>query len=154
MRIQNRPIKTTDRALFLALQADCKDYPGGIRALADSMGLNPTTLANTLNPDNEASPPSMAALIEIIKVAQAKRAAFYIAQMVGQVTVDMEIEPKPRSQAIGAFMELMHSVGDVIGKGSEFAKDNDFDAVERRTLEPLLIGLMKATAEMLQSIRS
>lgn len=27
-----RPIKQTHRALFLALQADAKEYPGGIRA--------------------------------------------------------------------------------------------------------------------------
>ena len=73
MRINNRPSKQTDRGLFLALQADAKDYPGGIRALAEMLGVNGNTLGNGLNPDHDAQPPSFALTSRFIKTAQAKR---------------------------------------------------------------------------------
>jgi len=44
-------------------------------------------------------------------------------------------------------------VGELLGKGSEAAKDLRFDAEERRMLEPLLLALMKASAELLQAVR-
>ncbi len=153
MRIQNRPSKQVDRSFFLAMQADAKDYPGGIRALAHSMELNPTTLANCLNPDHDAQPPSLAVLIEIIKTAQARRAVFSICQMVGQVPMDFELEPREPAEAIGLFLSLVSSASELLGTGSEAAKDGRFDASERRALDPLLMALMKATGELLQSIR-
>lgn len=153
MRIQNRPCKHVDRGFFLALQADGKDYPGGIRALAESIGINPTTLANCLNPDHDAQPPSLAVLLEIIKAAQARRAVFALCQMVGQVPMDFELEHRSQAESVRLFLTLMHTVGDVLGKGSDAAKDGRFDADERQMIEPLLLGLMKAAGELLQSFR-
>lgn len=74
-----RPIKQAHRALFLALQADAKEYPGGVRAIAETMGMNGNTLANGINPDHEAPPPSFSVILEIVVVAQAKRAIFALA---------------------------------------------------------------------------
>lgn len=153
MRIQNRPAKHIDRSFFLALQADAKDYPGGIRALAELIGINPTTLANCLNPDNETQPPSLAVLLEIIKVAQARRAVFSLCQMVGQVPMDFDMTHRSPAESIRLFLTLMHTVGDVLGKGSEAAKDGRFDSDERSMLEPLLLGLMRSAGELLQSVR-
>lgn len=153
MRIQNRPCKQVDRGFFLSLQADAKDYPGGIRALAESIGINPTTLANSLSPDHEAQPPSLAVLLEIIKAAQARRAVFALCQMVGQVPMDFDLEHRTTAESVRLFLSLMHTVGDLLGAGSEAAKDGRFDAEERQMLEPLLLGLMKAAGELLQSVR-
>lgn len=153
MRIQIRPCKQVDRGFFLGLQADAKDYPGGIRALAESIGINPTTLANCLNPDHDAQPPSLAVLLEIVKAAQARRAVFSICQMVGQVPMDFELENRSPAESVRLFLSLMHTVGDLLGAGSEAAKDGRFDAEERQMLEPLLLGLMKAAGELLQSVR-
>lgn len=153
MRINNRPAKHTDRSLFLALQADAKEFPGGIRALADHIGVNGNTLGNTLNPDHEAPPPSFALILEIIKLAQAKRTVFSLAQMVGQVPMDFELENHSRAEAVRMFLTLIHTASDLFGKGSEYAKDGAFDADERQALEPLLLALMKATGELLQTVR-
>lgn len=148
-----RPCKQSDRSLFLALQADAKEFPGGIRALSEILGINGNTLSNCLNPDHEAPPPSFSVVIEIVKVAQAKRAMFAMAQLVGQVPMDFELEHREPAEAVRLFLTLMHTVGDVLGKGSDAAKDGRFDADERRMLEPLLLGLMKSAGELLQSVR-
>lgn len=95
-----RPIKQAHRALFLALQADAKEYPGGVRAIAETMGMNGNTLANGINPDHEAPPPSFSVILEIVVVAQAKRAIFALAHLVGQVPMDFELEERPPAEAV------------------------------------------------------
>lgn len=149
----SRPTKQIHRALFLALQADAKEYPGGIRALADIMAMNGSTLANGLNPDHEAPPPSFGVLLEIVVLAQARRTVFALAQLVGQVPMDFDMEQRSPAEAVRLFLSLVSSASEVFGKGSEAAKDGRFDAGERRALEPLLLGLMQSSAELLQSIR-
>lgn len=145
--------KSNHRALFLAMQADAKDFPGGIRGIAEIMGRNCSTLANQLNPDHEAAPPSLDVLVELIKLSQAKRTVFVFAQMVNQVPMDFQLDHTSQAEAVNLFLTMMHKVGDLLGKGSEAAKDGRFDAGERKMLEPLLLGLMKACGELLQAVR-
>ncbi|AZY48838.1 hypothetical protein D0839_17130 [Bordetella avium] len=139
--------------MFLALQADAKEYPGGIRAIAESMGMNGNTLANGINPDNEVAPPSFGVIVEIIVLAQARRAVFALAQMVGQVPMDIELEPGDPRESVQLFLSLVSSASNLLGVGSEAAKDGRFCAQERRALEPLLLALMKSTGELLQVVR-
>ena len=63
------------------MQADAKEFPGGIRAIAEVMGMNGQTLANGINPDHEAPPPSFAVVLEIVVLAQAKRTVFSLSQL-------------------------------------------------------------------------
>lgn len=148
-----RPAKHTYRALFLALQADAKEYPGGISALAASIGVNPSTLANCINPDHEGQPPSLSTTLELINLCQAKRSIFALAQLVDQVPMDFSIEGKPAAESIKLFMGLMQTVGLFMEKGSAAASDMHFSASERKELEPLLMMLMQSTGELLRSIR-
>jgi len=149
-----RPTKQVYRALFLALQADAKDYPGGIRAIAQVMGMNGNTLANGLNPDHEAPPPSFSSILEILTVAQAKRAVFSIAQLVDQIPMDFIAEHPEPKQAVAAFLALVSSASKTLDSGSVAASDGRFCIDERRQMEPLLLGLMRASADLLQVIRS
>lgn len=149
-----RPTKQAHRALFLALQADAKEYPGGIRAIAHTMGMNGNTLANGLNPDHDAPAPSFGTILEIITLAQARRAVFSLAQMVGQVPMDVELDSVDPKAALAAFFELVQSASRTLDAGSTAAKDGHFCIDERRQLEPLLLLLMKTSAELLQAIRS
>ncbi|QFY42967.1 hypothetical protein F6R98_10365 [Candidatus Methylospira mobilis] len=149
-----RIAKQTHRALFLALQADAKEFPGGIRSIAESMGMNGTNLANGLNPDHDALPPSFGVVLEVIMLAQAKRAVFYLTQMVGQVPMDFEVlEPRSPAEAIALFLSLVEKVSAVLGHGSHAAKDGHFDAEERKALEPMLFALMQACGILLQAIK-
>lgn len=146
-------IKQTNRSLFLAMQADAKDFPGGIRAIADFLGRNSNTLGNQLNPDHDAAPPSMEVMVDLIKLAQGKRTTFALAQLAGQVTMEMQFDHRPPGESVQRFMALVREASAVFGKGAEFAEDFRFDPAERKALEPLLMGLLKATGEMLQDIR-
>ncbi|MDR1310267.1 MAG: hypothetical protein LBK01_00075 [Burkholderiaceae bacterium] len=148
-----RPIKQTHRALFLALQADAKEFPGGIRAIAQTMGMNGNTLANGINPDHEALPLSFGVILEIIVLSQARRAVFALAQLVGQVPMDFELEQRNTEDAVRLFLSLVSAASGLFGTGSEAAKDGRFDPEERKVIEPLLLDLMKASAELLQAIR-
>ena len=149
-----RPTKQTYRALFLALQADAKEFPGGIKAIAEAMGVNGNTLSNGINPDHDAPPPSFSAILEIIVLAQAKRSIFAVSQLVGQIPMDFEIADRRPEEAISLFLTLVSTASKAFGAGSDFAQDGRFDARERKELEPMLFALMKATAELMQSLRS
>lgn len=146
-------IKDKHRSLFLAMQADAKDFPGGIRAVAEFMGRNAHTLGNQLNPDHDAAPPSLDVLVELMKLTRAKRTAFALAQLVDQVTMDVRFDHRSPAESVQVFMALVHESGSVLGKGSEFASDLHFDAQERKALEPLLLNLLQATVELLHSLR-
>lgn len=148
-----RPIKQTHRALFLALQADAKEFPGGISAIARHLDMNGNTLANGINPDHDAAPPSMSAIIEIVVLAQAKRTVFALSHLVGQVPMDFELEPRDPADAMRLFLVLVGKASKTLGAGSAAAQDGHFCADDRRTLEPFLLALMKAAGELLQSIR-
>ena len=148
-----RPAKQAHRALFLALQADAKEFPGGITELAHRIGCNKTTLANGLNPDNDTLPPSFTTILEIVLLAQAKRTVFALTQLTGQIPMDFEIENRSPAEAVSLFLSLIHSASEMFSTGSEYAKDGRFDTTERRKLEPLLMALMKACGELLQSIK-
>lgn len=145
--------KQEHRALFLALQADAKSFPGGIRALAEIMGMNATSLANALNPDHDSQPPAFGRVLEIIKLTQGKRGVFAIAQLVGQAPMDVEFEHRCRHESIRLFLSLIESAGKTLGHGSHAAQDGHFDLDERRALEPLLMCLIQAAAELLTAVR-
>lgn len=153
MKDRLRTIKQDYRALFLALQADAKKYPGGIRALAEIIGVNGTTLANNLNPDHEASPPSFATVLEVINHAQAKSAVYTIANLVGQVPMDIQGDcDYNEKDQIKHFLGLVSSASLLLNHGSEAAKDFRFDAHEKQQLRPLLIDLIKTSAHLFRSL--
>ncbi len=151
---KNRPSKERHRSLFLSLQADAKEFPGGISGIAKSIGMNGKTLANGLNPDHEAPPPSFSVILEIIVLTQAKRSVFAIAQLVNQVTMDLDETGDSCSEEkqIELFLTLVSSASNVLGQGSEAAKDKNFNSSERRQLAPLLLSLMQITASLYESI--
>lgn len=152
MRTQ-RPTKERYRSLFLALQADAKEYPGGIRAMAEVMGLNGGTLSNGVNPDHEALPPSFAVILELITLCQAKRTVFALAQLVNQIPMDLDIDHATEAESMQRMFTLIHQSGAMLQQASEHMRDGRIDQNERRQLEPVLYRLLQATAEMIRSIR-
>lgn len=146
----DRPIKKDRRSLFLALQSDAKKYPGGIKALAEALGINGNTLSNGLNPDHDAPPPPFATIIEIISLTQAKQAMYELTQIVGQVPMDTSWNDDDCDEKcqIQSFLELVHSASMLLSTGSEAARDNRFDAREKSQLKPMLVELMRVTARL------
>lgn len=145
--------KSRHRSLFCAMQADAKSFEGGIQNFASFIGRNGNTVGNQFNPEHDAAPPSLEMVAELIKLTGGDRTVFALCQMAGKVPMDFEVEHHAPSESIRLFLSLVHSASELMGKGSEAAKDLHFDAGERKELEPLLLALMKATAEVLQSVR-
>ncbi|PTQ86893.1 phage regulatory CII family protein [Nitrosomonas ureae] len=153
MRHSSRLTKQIYRSLFLSLQADAKKFPGGITALAGVLGMNPTTLANHLNPDHEALPPSFSVLLEIIIHCQAKATIFSLAYLIGQATIDVDLsleQTEPKCQ-VKTFLSLVASTSTLLKEGSDAAQDFHFDASERQKLRPLLLHLMQITTQLYNS---
>lgn len=124
-----RSPKEEFRPFFLALQADCKSFPGGITAVAERVGVTKFTLANAINPDQLASsPPSLGVLLEIIT--------------------------RIPGESIRLFLELTRKASAALGAGALAAEDGRFDAAERQELEPLLRELLQATGDLIASLRS
>lgn len=102
-----RPTKEEYRPLFLALQADCKSFPGGITALAERIGVTKFTLASAVNPDQtNASPPSLGVLLEVITLAQARRTVFELCHLVGQIPIDVDVEESSARDSVHLFLAL------------------------------------------------
>lgn len=149
-----RSPKEEFRPFFLALQADCKSFPGGITAVAERVGVTKFTLANAINPDQLASsPPSLGVLLEIITRTQAKRSVFELCRLVGQVPVDMELEHRQASESIHLFLELTRRASTVISAGATAIEDGRFDSEERKEIDDMLADLMQAATELRASLR-
>jgi hypothetical protein len=142
------------RGFFLALQSDCKAFPGGIAALAELIGMNGKTLANQLNPDYLEALPTLATLLELVGLADAKRPVFFMAQLIGQTTMPIQIQHHGRKEAVQLFLAVMKKTAGVIGTGSEAAADLWFDAAEADAMEGLLLELIQSCGELLISLRS
>jgi hypothetical protein len=147
-------MKITHRALFLALQADAKKYPGGIRALGEALGLNGCTLANGLNPDHDCPPPTFSTVVEIILLAQGKQSIFQLCQLVNQAPVDIEMDDdQSEAGQIEQFLALVSATSDCLSRGSNHIKDGRFDQIEKREIAPLLLALIQVAAKLYSSVK-
>lgn len=148
-----RTFKQEHRSLFLALQADAKKYPGGISALAKVLGKSKEGLANSIDPNHETQPPSFATVAHIIDLTQEKRALFELCQLVGMVPMDLNLDSDiDEACQIRTFLSLVSSASHFMNKGSDAARDNRFDAAEKKELAPLLLHLMQITAQLYRSL--
>ncbi|SFI76232.1 phage regulatory CII family protein [Nitrosomonas sp. Nm34] len=146
----SRPAKQEYRQVFLALQSDAKKYPGGIAGLARVLNKSPEGLANCLDPNHDAQPPSLSVVLQLIELTQEKRAVFEICQLVNQTPMDIDLgssDLKEESQ-VKHFLSLVAAASACLNTGSEHLKDGKFDASERKELAPLLLELNQVTASL------
>ncbi|GEM_PF-3360223 len=146
--------KREHRRLFLALHADAKTYPGGISGLAREMGINGNTLTSQLNADSDHKPPAFSHIIELIVLTGGRRSIYAMCQLVGKVPMEMPMQDRSQEEAIRLFLKLVGTASKTFDTGSEAAADGVFCARERAVLEPLLLELLVATGELLNSIRA
>lgn len=146
--------KNENRRVFLALQADAKSYPGGITGLSEQLGINKTTLANQLNPNHEATPPTFSRVLEIIVQTGGQRTLVAICALGSSVPFQMIVEERGKQEAISLFLGFVTTASKTLGTGSEFASDGNFDADECARLELLLMDLIKSSYELLHAIKN
>ena len=154
MASRNNLCKSEHRRLFLAAQADVKTFPGGITGLSEQLEINKTTLANQLNPDHEATPPTLATILELINVTGGRRSLVALCSLGNCVPFSMVIEQRGKKEAIALFLGFVSTASKTLGSGSEFASDGNFDATECAQLEMLLMDLIKSAFELLNAIKA
>ena len=135
-------------------QADAKSYPGGITELSEQLGINKTTLANQLNPNHEATPPTFSRVLEIIIQTSGQRTLVAICALGSSVPFHMVIEERSKPEAVSLFLGFVSTASKTLGSGSEFASDGNFNATECAQLELLLMDLIKSSFELLNAIRA
>jgi DNA-binding phage protein len=150
----NELCKHHHRAIFLALQGDCKTYPGGISALAGMIGLNPTGLADQINPDNDKKPPSFSTVLELITTTGGNRTMVALCRLTGQVPFAMVLKQRSQEEAIQLFLAFVKTASEALMSGSEYAADGRFSGKEKDDLERLLSNVIRGASELMQAVRS
>ena len=144
--------KTRDRAVLLALQADCRGFAGfgeeakGLAAVADVLGCDKHTLHGQISPENhEKAMPSMAKLLTAIQVTGGEYTLRAMAALGGKRVVDFDLPGPAGSSAdcVQEFHRLLAAVGPLLTEGCARAQDGVFCSEDRRRLMPLLVPLIQ-----------
>lgn len=143
--------KTDYRHVLLALRADIKIF-GGFGKAAEKVNVTHDTLCSQVNPDSDVNPPTLANFIELINSMKAKRTVAALASLVDQITIDQHDDSKTTECEIQAFLALVKSASDLLGKGSGFAMDNRFDSSEREQLLPMLLSLQQVAGQLYRKL--
>ena len=149
----NNLCKSEHRRVFLSMQGDAKTFPGGITGLSEQLGINKTTLANQLNPDHDAAPPTMGTVIEIIVLTSGSRTLIALCSLGNYVPFEMVVQERTPAEAVSMFLKFVQAASTTIGDGSSFAADGKFDAGERQKLEEFLLNTIRSASELLNALR-
>ncbi|SFJ02707.1 hypothetical protein SAMN05428978_10852 [Nitrosomonas sp. Nm34] len=111
---------------------------------------SPEGLANCLDPNHDAQPPSLSVVLQLIELTQEKRAVFEICQLVNQTPMDIDLGSSDLNEEsqVKHFLFLVAAASACLNTGSEHLKDGKFDASERKELAPLLLELNQVTASL------
>lgn len=133
--------------LHLALYHAARDYPGGIKAVAATYGLNPTTLQHKLSPTHEPHRPALEDLEAVLSVTEDTRILDSIGEVAGGC---IWVYPCPRHAEgpmvgmMASVAELQRRVSDTVTTISESLEDGVIHPHEARELHKRVRELMAA----------
>lgn len=134
--------KTRFRPVFVALHCDAKRYPGGVTALANELGMNPSVLADKLNPNIFDKVPTARELLEVFERTRSVPTANALALLIDRTTVRIgDADASPR-EVVQAFMALTRRASEAMAQGAEALEDGRIDPDERAVLEPMVDELI------------
>lgn len=151
-RGENTPdsTKARFRAVFIALSADAKEFPGGIKALAAMEGRNGQVLTDQINPDSEKSPPPLGAFIEIIEATGGRRTLNTLNFMTGRVAIPIandDADSDSETTLVEHFIALAHECGKATEQAADAIKDKRLTAEERQRLAISFESLIATAAK-------
>jgi len=141
-------IKERHAGLFRALQADARDYPGGVSELADQTGYNYHTLRNGLCPTAHGQVPAFELVVDVIENTGAPRTLQYLARLGGQTVMPaVDVGDGSLASVSMTFLAAVHSVGVANATAAEALADNVLTRAERvkmaDDLEPAIADLIR-----------
>lgn len=150
----NLHVKSRFPAVFRALQADARDYPGGLPAVAEQLGRNYGSLRNAISPTNPNNEPTAELIFELIEACGAHRTVTAIARLGDMTAIPMCDASGGEPADVGnAFMEVVQRAGAVNARTVEALADGRLSSSERDEVADLLDNLISAAVQMRAVVR-
>lgn len=147
-------VKERYPSVFRSLQADARDYPGGLPALADQLGRSYGSLRNALGPTNHDSEPTLELFLEILEATGGARSIPATARLGDQTALPFVAhEEGSCAEAVRQFLEFVGHAGAVQAGVVEAVADGRLCSAERTELADLLDDLLRATLSLRAIVR-
>ena len=152
---QPRPhVKQRFPAVFRALQADARDYPGGLPALSDQLGRAYGGVKNALCPTNYDAEPTAELIFDVIEAGGGQRTVTAIARLGDMTALPMcDLGHGEPADVGNAFMGVVRRAGAVNQRTVEALSDNKLTSMERDEVANLLDDLIGAAVQMRALVR-
>jgi hypothetical protein len=153
-RLTGEHPKEQFRAVFRAMHADLRHWPGGTTAVAEQLGKHAGVLCNKFNPDCLDHAPTLHDWLQVMELIGAKRAASALALLVGQVAVDVPPAEDLPVDVVLAFLDVVQKAGALMSEAASDLADGRLDAQERERAAVVLDALLGAAMQMRALLRS
>lgn len=151
---QRQHVKQRFPAIFRSLQADARDYHGGLPALADQLGRAYGGMKNALCPTNCDSEPTAELIFDVIEATGGHRTVTAIARLGGMTALPLcEMSHGEPADVCAAFLDVARRAGAVSARTVEALADNRLTSAERDEVANLLDDLIGAAVQMRALVR-
>ncbi len=136
--------------LNLALYHAAREYPGGVKAIAATFGLNPTTLQHKLSPTQPTHVPNLNDLEAVLGATQDDRILDAIGEIAeGALWIRPDACQAETTADLIAVIGVLHDrLGEMLNSVSTTTRDGIVDAQERAELRKRARQLMQAVLAM------
>lgn len=152
MKHSNSPrehVKRRFPSVFRALQADARDYHGGIHALADQLGRAYGGMKNALCPTNYDAEPTAELILDVIESGGGARTVTAIARLGCMTALPVfDITSGEPADVCNAFLDVARRAGAVSTKTVEALADDRLTNTERDEIANMLDDLIGAAVQM------
>lgn len=147
-------VKQKRAAIFRALQADARDYAGGLPALAQQLGRNYASMRNALNPTNLDSEPTFELVLDVIESTGGARTVPAVAWVGDQTALPAPgLDEGTCEEVTAAFMKLVGKAGKLKVATVQAMADGRICTAERDDLADLLDKLIASGVAMRALLR-
>ncbi|WP_341649964.1 phage regulatory CII family protein [Thauera humireducens] len=157
MKHSNKPrkhVKERFQAVFRSLQADAREYPGGLPALSDQLGRAYGGMKNALCPTNYDSEPTAELIFDVIEACGGHRTVTAIARLGDMTALPMcQMSHGEPADVCNAFLDVARRAGAVSARTVEALADDRLTSAERDEVANLLDDLIGAAVQMRALVR-
>jgi hypothetical protein len=146
------PLKKRRRLLFKALQLAAKESPGGVSALAVSMGRNERVIADALNPDNLDKVPSLDVFLTLLPLLSNGVVVNTLLDGTGFTAMRREASAGD-GDVVAHYMAMVQKTSAATSNGALALEDKHLTEAERVAWLELLHEQQSATADLIEVLR-
>lgn len=141
-------LKEAHPGVVLALQADARNHPGGLPAIAEITGRNYGTLRNMLCPTFMQQEPPLSLVIDVIELTGGRRTVPAIAQTGNQTALPLVMAGEGTPDEVArAFLDVVGRAGKLEGRTVEALADRLLVTRERVEMVELADDMIRAALQ-------